>query len=617
MPYFKNNGKNLLPKILTISALLFSITYIVSVNTGASSSSHPLDVFYKKLSPKIKLAEDSVVLRRLALHLKGTIPSPAELGDFASSDPEARVINYSINYLRDPGFAEYWGMKFASLFRDKTKTRKAPTGAFYKYLADSLHSNKPYDVLVGEMMNSQGNLAENPATGFYIRDNADPLQVAEYVGRLFYAKRVGCARCHDHPFIKDFTRRDYYAVAAFFSQQFVQDWSFDSDKFKGQDVAYVPRELEEHLPTADLKTLQDKNNEWYRENWNKWTEEERKAYQKKHELKYVTLYNQPKLGLRFPHTDDAPGGDLVRPKFLDGTEPKLKPGEDRRKVFSNWLTDRKNDRFRKVIINRIWTELMGWSFFTPLDDWNADTKLQGEEILNHLDQVFVKQEYRIKDLILYIVSSDAYARSYPAPKDPDPEDSIRYFASQRLNPDQLLNSLIKASNTLSLSGIWERKIVPLDDLGNLESIDLSGMGTVRTPKDQPKDITTAIEVERPAPYHSFLAVFGSGSRTDIDDDFSEITIEQVLTLLNGRVTGKITWDFGGNDSFPKKKFDETKSMTKTMDHIYFTLLGRHMHKSEQDVLIKQLLKPDNVYDREILQDLSWAILNSQEFLHVN
>ncbi|WP_342775424.1 DUF1553 domain-containing protein [Leptospira ilyithenensis] len=597
--------------------MIFSITYIVSAKIRASSSSHPLDALYKKLSPKIKLAEDSVILRRLALHLKGTIPSPAELGDFAASDPEARAINYSINYLRDPGFAEYWGMKFASLFRDKTKTRKAPTGAFYKYLADSLHSNKSYDVLVTEMINSQGTLAENPATGFYIRDNADPLQVAEYVGRLFYAKRVGCARCHDHPFIKDFTRRDYYAVAAFFSQQFVQDWSFDADKFKGQDVAYVPRELEEHLPTADLKNLQDKNNEWYRENWNKWSEEERKSYQKKHELKYVTLYTQPKLGLRFPHTDDAPGGDLVRPKFLDGTEPKLKPGDDRRKVFSSWLTDKKNDRFRKVIINRIWTELMGWSFFTPLDDWNADTKLQGEEILNHLDQVFVKQEYRIKDLILYIVSSDAYARSYPVPNDPDPEDSVRYFASQRLNPDQLLNSLIKASNTLSLSGIWERKIIPLDDLGNLESIDLSGMGTVRTPKDQPKDIATAIEVERPAPYHSFLAVFGSGSRTDIDDDFSEITIEQVLTLLNGRVTGKIIWDFGGNDSFPKKKFDETKSMAKTMDHIYFTLLGRHIYKLEQDILIKKLTKPDNVYDREILQDLSWAILNSQEFLHVN
>ncbi|WP_342775498.1 DUF1553 domain-containing protein [Leptospira idonii] len=586
-------------------------------NFHAAGAVHPLDVLYRKLSPKFKTAEDSVVLRRLALHLKGTIPSPAELVDFEKSDPESRVAGYSVNYLRDPGFAEYWGLRFGSAFRDKTKGRKMPAGAFYQYLAESLHSNKPYDTLVKEMINSHGTVAKNPAAAFYIRDGGDPLQVAEYVGRLFYAQRVGCARCHDHPFISGYTRRDYYGLAAFFSQQFVKDWNWDPNRFEGQEVSYVPRELEEHLPNADLKLLQDKNNEWYRENWNKWTEEQRKAYQVKNDLTYATVYIEPKLGLRFPHTDDSPGGDLVRPKFLDGTEPRIKPGEDRRKIFSDWLTDRKNDRFRKVLINRIWTHLMGWSFFTPLDDWNEETVLQGEEILNHLDRVFMKQNYKIKDLILYIVSSDAYARSYADNKDPNPADPIRYFTSQRLSPDQLLNSLTKASDTLSLGWIGERKMIPLDDGGNLEEIDLTGMGTIKTPKEQAKDITNSVQVERPAPYHTFLSVFGSGSRTDIDDDFSEVTIEQVLTLMNGRVTGKLTWDFGGNQSFPKKKFDETKSMSKTFDSVYFTLLGRHAHPSELTFLSKQLIKPDNVYDREILQDLCWAILNSQEFLHVN
>jgi hypothetical protein len=600
---------------LVIIAL--SLLYIFNTYLIANSPEHPIDKLYKKLSPKYELAEDSVVLRRLALHLKGTIPSPSELADFEKEDPEIRVTSYSVNYLRDPAFAEFWGIKFSSMLRDKAKGRKIQTGAFYKYLAESLHSNKPYDSLVSEMINANGTIADNPATGFYLRDGGDPLQVAEYVGRLFYAKRVGCARCHDHPFISDFTRRDYYGLAAFFSQQFVRDWNWDPERFKGQDVSYVPRELEEHLPTAEMKNLQDKNGEWNRENWNKWTEEERKSYQKKHELTYATVYFQPKLGLRFPHTDDAPGGDLVRPKYLDGTEAKLNPGEDRRKAFSNWLVDRKNDRFRKVIINRIWTHLMGWSFFTPLDDWNDDTKMQGESILNHLDQVFVKQNYRIKDLILYIVSSDAYARSNPQKKDKDNEDKIRFYTSQRLDPDQLLNSMIKASNSLSLSGIGERKIKPLDDLGNLEEIDLSGFGNIRGPKDQAKDITSASEVEHPAPYHTFLSVFGSGNRVDISDDFSEITIEQVLTLLNGRVTGKLTWEFGGNDSFPKRKFDETKSMMKAMDFVYFTLLGRHMRAEESSILSKQLVKPDQVYDRELIQDLCWAILNSQEFLHVN
>ncbi len=603
--------------LVSISLLLLSFYYIFSASVSAKGQAHPIDVLYKKLTPKYSLAEDSVVLRRLALQLKGTIPTPNELTDFEKASPRERVADFTIKYLKSPEFAEYWGIQFGAMFRDKTKGKKIPTGAFYGYLANSLHDNKPYDVLVKEMINSKGSINENPATGFYIRDSGDPLQVAEYVGRLFYAKRVGCARCHDHPYISDFSRRDYYALAAFFSQQYVRDGSWDKDRYTGQEIAYVPRELEEHLPTNEMKALQVKNGEWSRENWNQWSETERKEYQKKHELTYATVYIEPKLGLRFPHTDDAPGGDLVRPKFLDGTSPKILPGDDRRKIFTDWLVGRNNERFRKVIINRIWTQLMGWSFFTPLDDWNEDTELKGEAILNHLDGVFLKQNYRIKDLILYIVTSDAYARTYPSLSDGKSEDKIKFFVSQRLSPDQLLNSLIKASDNLTLVGINERKMIPLDSKGNLKELDLHGIGKVRIPKDQAKDVTNASEVEHPAPYHSILAVFGSGSRVDISDDSSEITIEQVLTLMNGRVTGKITWDFGGNESIPKKKFEETKSMIKTIDYVYFSLLGRHLHKTESVSLSKQLLKGDQVYDRELIQDICWAILNSQEFLHVN
>ncbi|WP_246047411.1 DUF1553 domain-containing protein [Leptospira ognonensis] len=610
-------GSRVLVNVFAILVTFLCFAYVFSSQTIASNLEHPLDKLYKKISPNIKVADDSVVLRRLALHLKGTIPSPGELLDFEKENQETRVTHYTVNYLRDPSFAEYWGIKFSSMLRDKTKGRKILTGAFFKYLAESLHMNKGYDVLVTEMINSKGNLIENPATGFYLRDNGDPLQVAEYVGRLFYAKRVGCARCHDHPYISNYTRRDYYGLAAFFSQQYVRDGSWDPEKFKGKDVAYVPRELEEHLPTAEMKSLQDKNGEWNRENWNQWSDADRKAYQKKFELAHATVYIQPKLGLRFPHTDDAPGGDLVRPKFLDGVEAKLKPGDDRRKVFSDWLTDKKNDRFRKVIINRVWTSLMGWSFFTPLDDWNEDTEVTGKAILDHLDNVFLKQNFRIKDLILYIVTSNAYARSYPKSKDKDVQDKIRYFTSQRLDADQLLNSMIKASNSLSLGSVNERKVIPFDHSGNLNHVDLVGIGNIRIPKEQAKDITSAAEIEHPAPYSSFLSVFGTGNRVDISDDFSEITIEQVLTLMNGRVSSKLTWEFGGNDSLPKRKFEETKSMSKTIDYVYFSLLGRHINPTESDKIFKKLIKSEQVYDRELIQDLCWAILNSQEFLHVN
>lgn len=595
----------------SILILFGSLGYVSS--RSKQNAVHPLDQLYLKLTPNYGKADRRISLRRLSLHLRGVIPSVSEWKELEKTNEDS-LESFAVGFLKQPEFAEYWGNKFGAMLRDKSKGRKIPTGTFFQYLANSLHENKPYDQLVTEMLTSTGSVKESPATLFYIRDGADPLQTAEYVGRLLYAKRVACARCHDHPYISDFTRRDYYALAAFFSQQYFRDGSWEPNRF-GKTQSYVPRELEIHLPMEEQKNLQDKNNEWNRDNWNKWTEDQRKEYQKKHELEFATLYYEPKLGLRFPHTDDAPGGDLVRPKFLDGKEAKLKPGEDRRKVFASWLTDKNNDRFRKVMINRVWTELMGWSFFTPLDDWNEDTVVQGEEILNHLDAYFLANQLKLKDLILYIVTSNAYRRTVATQGGKD--DPIQFFSPKRLDSDQLLNSLIRVSDLQKIGSIRERNLSFLTNLLGQKPYDLTGTGKVRIPLDNPKEFTNAVEMERPAPYHSMLAVFGSGQRVDISDDLSELTIEQMLTLMNGRVVGKLVWDFGNNQSLVKAEFEETKSMNQVIQNLYFRLLGRFPSKGEIDKIKSYQTKPDNHFDKDLLQDLFWALLNSQEFQHVN
>lgn len=595
----------------SILILFGSLGYVSS--RSKQNAVHPLDQLYLKLTPNYEKADRRISLRRLSLHLRGVIPSVSEWKELEKTNEDS-LESFAVGFLKQPEFAEYWGNKFGAMLRDKSKGRKIPTGTFFQYLANSLHENKQYDQLVTEMLTSTGSVKESPATLFYIRDGADPLQTAEYVGRLFYAKRVACARCHDHPYISDFTRRDYYALAAFFSQQYFRDGSWEPNRF-GKTQSYVPRELEIHLPMEEQKNLQDKNNEWNRDIWNKWTEDQRKEYQKKHELEFATLYYEPKLGLRFPHTDDAPGGDLVRPKFLDGKEAKLKPGEDRRKVFASWLTDKNNDRFRKVMINRVWTELMGWSFFTPLDDWNEDTVVQGEEILNHLDAYFLANQLKLKDLILYIVTSNAYRRTVATQGGKD--DPIQFFSPKRLDSDQLLNSLIRVSDLQKIGSIRERNLSFLTNLLGQKPYDLTGTGKVRIPLDNPKEFTNAVEMERPAPYHSMLAVFGSGQRVDISDDLSELTIEQMLTLMNGRVVGKLVWDFGNNQSLVKAEFEETKSMNQVIQNLYFRLLGRFPSKGEIDKIKSYQTKPDNQFDKDLLQDLFWALLNSQEFQHVN
>ncbi|MBL8022195.1 MAG: DUF1553 domain-containing protein [Leptospirales bacterium] len=613
--------QRLILSLLGLFIALGSLASLVGREIQDVVSKHPLDTLYGKLLGRpVRQADSATVLRRMSLQLRGTIPGYKEIVAYEKADPEGRDLTFAVDYLRSPEFANYWGMYFDGLFRDQTNGWKIPFGAFYKYLSESLHENKPYDVLVRELILSTGSPDKNPAVYFYVRDGADPLQTAEYVGRLFYARRVGCARCHDHPFDEGFTRRDYYALGAFFSQQFIKWDSWNPNHLNG---TAVPWEVRENLPDADRKSMEQAWHEWNQENWNKWTEDQRRAYQKQYEVAYGTVFYQPRLGLRFPRTDDEPGGDLVKPKFLDGTTPKIKEGEDRRAVFAAWLTDKKNDRFRKVMINRIWTRLMGWSFFTPLDDWNASTKIQGEEILNHLDQVFVEKQFRIKDLILYIVTSDAYQRQSPEPGAPDKDSKIAYYQAPRMDADQLMNSLIRASQMQTIGDIWEqRRLIPIDDEGKLHDIDLKGIGKVKVPTSNQRDFSSSVEVQRPVNYDTFLAIFGSGPRRDISDDDNSLSIEQVLALMNGRLTGRIVWDFGSNkNSFIYQEYQRSKDMDAVMDLMYMSTLSRHILPEEKAELKKMtqnkyVTTVDDNQNVAIMNDLIWAMINSQEFLHV-
>lgn len=592
-------------KLLALSVFSCLLALVIGVSAG---STHPLDEVYAKAGRAAPPAPAVQTLRRMSLQLRGNIPTLAEVADVEANP--AALDRYAQLYISDPDFAHYWGTYFASVLREQTRGRKTRYGSFVHYIADTLHQNKPYDVWVREMLTAKGSPEENPAVDMVLRDGADPLQVAEFVGRAFYGSRVSCARCHDHPHM-DFSQRDYYGLAAFFSQQFEVRGAWDPAFMGG---AAVPREAMENLPEQKKKEMEESWRAWQRDVWGKMSKEEREAWRKKHEVKYATLYFNPDLGIRFPKSDDAPGGDLVAPRFPDGKTPRIKAGEDRRVVFAAWLTAPENARFRKVLINRVWTRLMGWSFFTPLDDWNKETKMQGEEILEHLDKVFLEKNCRIKDLVYYIVTSNAYRRSAPGPASSDKTSSIVYFQPLRLDPDQLFNSVLRAGGALEI------KTGELRERSVESTSGLMGRGRVLFPQENQKVYANAFEIPRPADERSILSVFGSGDRVDITDDDRTITVEQVLTLQNGRFTGRISWDYGKPGSAVHQEYERTKDLNQAFNLVYRSMLARRMKDSEKTVLAgvaaMRIGREKGDYRPELMQDLVWGIFNSQEFLHV-
>src|SRR5205085_4218565 len=55
----------------------------------------------------------------------------------------------------------------------------------------------------------------------------------------------------------------------------------------------------------------------------------------------------------------------VAPRFPDGTTPTLKPGQDRRVVFADWLAAPQNPFFARTMVNRIWAHLTGRGIGDP------------------------------------------------------------------------------------------------------------------------------------------------------------------------------------------------------------------------------------------------------------
>ena len=71
----------------------------------------------------------------------------------------------------------------------------------------------------------------------------------------------------------------------------------------------------------------------------------------------------------------------MQPRFLDGIGPGPRLGDlERRKSLAAALTSKDNPWFAGAFVNRIWGELMGQSFYMPIDDLAAFVELLGHAL---------------------------------------------------------------------------------------------------------------------------------------------------------------------------------------------------------------------------------------------
>lgn len=409
--------QSLKPMKNTLFSLLavFASYSIVSAAPSYQAAAAKIDELVNAKLAKEKIqpnapASDEVFVRRIYLDIAGRIPSIKETTTFladTSADKRSALID---TLLASDGYAQnfynYWG-DILRLRSQLSVGNSLPAGAAYgDWLRKSLADNKPYDVMVREMVTASGKTYENGAVGFYLRDYNMPLDNMAVTTQIFLGTSMVCAQCHNHPFDK-WTQMDYYQMAAhtngmagtnglsnpLLAGAFYGSSSKTGKKGKASAGSSLPAGF-------DRKDMSKAMSEILRP------------------LRYNTVVDQTdKKKLALPHDyqySDAKPKQVVEaviPASFSKDGKVTKDGENPDVSYANWMTSKDNPRFTTVIANRLWKKAMGQGLIEPVDEITDSTVPSNPALMSFLEQTMKDLNYDMKAYLRIIYNSAAYQRA--------------------------------------------------------------------------------------------------------------------------------------------------------------------------------------------------------------
>ncbi|MCH8923975.1 MAG: DUF1553 domain-containing protein [Planctomycetes bacterium] len=274
------------------------------------------------------------------------------------------------------------------------------------------------------------------------------------------------------------------------------------------------------------------------------------------------------------------GGRIRIVKTPDGDV--LAEDDDRREAFVRWLIEKKNPFFAKVEANRIWGSLLGRGIVDPIDDLRDSNPPSNAELLAALAKDFAESGYDRKKLMRTILLSRTYQAS--SRTTPLNKDDTKYFSHAQvrmLSAEQLLDAICHVmdvpQNFAGLPAGMKATQLPAPDLVKVDFLKIFGQ-----PERQ-----TACACER-------------------SDDSN---LGQALQLFNGKLIHEKLRN--GSNRF-RKMIASKKSDEEIIGQLYLAAYCRRPSAAETRAATKHIkAKGDRV---QALEDIGWAILNTNEFL---
>lgn len=478
------------------------------------------------------LTTDEAFIRRVSLDLTGQLPRPAEIAAFVrDTDPEkrARLID---RLLESDAYARHWAQYWRDVVSARITNRRSMglTRSFEEWLYGQLRENRSWKEIAVAIVTAEGKLkfslntpsAENGALFFLVaHDNDEAEERAAETSRVFLGIQIQCAQCHDHP-SEPWTRQEFHQLAAYFAR-----------------IKYEQLFEDKKLVGVQLITLPDRE----------------------HRMKSAL---------------DPDKASLIHPRFLDGQAPdKNLRDRDRRQALADVLVDEKNHWFAAAYVNRVWSELMGQSFYQHVDDLGPNKPVIFPEVLTRLTGAFRGTNYDPKALFRAIMNSETYQRQNRPSQSSDVGVPFAAANLTQLRADALWDALVTTLGTIQVGARFH-----------------TGGGV--------RFNSTFLEGK-------FKATFDFDPSLDARE--VKGTIPQALLLMNNPLLNERIRATKSNllGRILKDHADDAEAISQ----VYLHALARRPKESE---LARCRAYVERIQNRaEAYEDILWALINSTEF----
>ena len=506
-----------------------------------------------KLKPS-EPASDQEWCRRVHLDIIGRVPTVRELNDYVADSSPVKRADLVGRLLGDDYVDEYarnWADVWTTVLVGRSlENDNVNRSGMRQWLRRSFSKNVPYDRFVSDLVTATG-VNKSGEKGFNGATN--------FLSGKLEDNGIQATAKTAQVFLGLQVQCTQCHNHPFNKGKQNQFWEFNA--FFRQ-----VRALRKFEGTRDVQAIELVDEDWAGEGGN--------ASQA--ELYYELRNGQMKVA--YPVFIDGTTVDstgYLPAKMDDGTEY----GVNRRQTLAQLIVD--SPLMPKAAVNRIWSHFFGYGFTRPIDDLGEHNAPSHPELLDGLGERFRGQSFDTKELIRWITLSHAYSLSSRIGKGNATDDpavgekpKFSHFYLRQMRPEELYQSLLTA-----------------------------------TEADQAEEKGEKAARKKDEWLSQFIIAFG----TDEGDEATTFngSIPQVLMMFNGDLVKTATGT--GKGGFLDRIAASDMTNAQRIDSLYAAALARKPTRKEIKLANQMMVarKGDAI---SALQDIWWAVLNSNEFI---